>query len=289
MVKILQVCIRDGLCCSRLRSCCEFLFAFVLNLWQLISGGQPRLLPNFYHLFPMTACDRWAAPTWPSSTLWATLATSGQSHSHSGKQFSWNKSSIPFLPRFVDQITWKQCTSDFGDLGNFYLFPFWQTLVKLQVRSLSKSLAGANIELCLYSVRKNLIRHFPGVSLANLNVTSLEHLGSPLARANLASLDNLEHLENLNVTSSLSNLGHLENLNATSAQQSLFNLTAIGSNFCHGTEQVCLKNWRYDYTRSLWRLWSPTSVRTDPRLWVLRACLTSPFGRSGRVTHATLK
>jgi len=87
----------------------------------------------------------------------------------------WPKS---FSLWFVDQITWKQCTSDFGDLG---------------------------------------------VSLANLSVTSLEHLDSPLARANLASL---------------SNLGHLENLNMTSAQQSLFNLTAIDSNFCHGTEQV---------------------------------------------------
>ena len=107
-----------------------------------------------------------------------------------------------------------------------YLFPFWQTLVKLQVRNLSTSLAGANIELCLYSVRKNLIRHFPGVSLANLNVTSLEHLGSPLAKANLVSL------------------GNLENSNATSAKQSLLNLTAISSNFCHGTEQVCLRTWR---------------------------------------------
>ena len=94
------------------------------------------------------------------------------------------------------------------------------------------------IELCLYSV-KNLIGHFTGVSLANLSVTSLEHLDSPLARANLANLGNLG---NLNVTSSLGNLEHLENLNVNSAQQSLFNLTAIGSNFCHGTEQVCLKN-----------------------------------------------
>ena len=151
-------------------------------------------------------------------------------------RFLEQKSSIPFLPRFVDQITWKQCTSDFGDQGTYS--PFGRQ-VKLQVRNLSKSLAGANIELCLYSVRKNLIRHFPGVSLANLNVTSLEHLGSPLARANLANLGNLG---NLNVTSSLGNLEHLENLNVTSAQQSLFNLTAIGSNFCHGTEQVCLKN-----------------------------------------------
>ena len=87
--------------------------------------------------------------------------------------------------------------------------------------------------------KKNLIGHFTGVSLANLSVTSLEHLDSPLARANLANLGNLG---NLNVTSSLGNLEHLENLNVNSAQQSLFNLTAIGSNFCHGTEQVCLKN-----------------------------------------------
>ena len=275
MVKILQVCIRDGLCCSRLRSCCEFLFAFVLNLWQLISGGQPRLLPNFYHLFPMTACDRWAAPTWPSSTPWATSATSGQSHSHSGKQISRTKVFNPF----PSQVCWPD------HLEAVYIRfrrPRYLPIPLLADKSFHC------IELCLYSV-KNLIGHFTGVSLANLSVTSLEHLDSPLARANLASLDNLEHLENLNVTSSPGNLEHLEKLNVTSAQQSLFNLTAIGSNFCHGTEQVCLKNWRYDYTRSLWRLWSPTSVRTDPRLWVLRACLTSPFGRSGRVTHATLK
>ena len=172
----------------------------------------------------MTACDRWAAPTWPSSTPWATSATSGQSHSHSGKQISRTKVFNPF----PSQVCWP----DHLEAVHLrlwrprYLFPFWQTLVKLQVRNLSTSLAGANIELCLYSVRKNLIRHFPGVSLANLNVTSLEHLGSPLAKANLVSL------------------GNLENSNATSAKQSLLNLTAISSNFCHGTEQVCLRNWR---------------------------------------------
>ena len=69
-----------------------------------------------------------------------------------------------------------------------------------------------------------IISRFAGVNLSNQSLAALEeHLGSPLARANLASLGDLDLLENPNVTSS---------------QQSLLNLTAIGSNFCQGTEQV---------------------------------------------------
>ena len=80
------------------------------------------------------------------------------------------------------------------------------------------------IELCLYSVKKNLVVHFAGDSVTNLSLPALNHLDSPLARANLESLRNLE------------------NHNETFSQQPLFNLTAIGSNFCHGTEEVCLRN-----------------------------------------------
>ena len=49
MVKILQVCIRDGLCCSRLRSCCEFLFEFVhTRIIPVLSHLFFTLLPKFY-------------------------------------------------------------------------------------------------------------------------------------------------------------------------------------------------------------------------------------------------
>jgi len=89
----------------------------------------------------------------------------------------WPKS---FSLWFVDQITWKQCTPDFGDLG---------------------------------------------ASLRNLSLPGLEHLGSPLARANQGSI-----LENV-TSANLGSFGSLGNLDHS-------NLTAIGSNFCHGTEQV---------------------------------------------------
>ena len=157
----MKVCVRDGLRCSRFRSCCEFRFFLLPHVNYSSATFFYHLLrrPIFYLIILYL---RWAAPTWPSSTPWATSATSGQSLSHSGNQIfnkvisylpnkiisylSNKKESnlIPFLQRFVDQITWKQCTSDFGDQGT-YFSPFDEQ-VKPQVRNPRKFLAGANIQ-----------------------------------------------------------------------------------------------------------------------------------------------
>merc|ERR1712032_28898 len=86
---------------------------------------------------------------------------------------------------------------------------------------------GAGVNLLNLSVpvtRTPYACYFSGLILPNSSVSVLEDLGSPLARADLASLGNLESLENLNLTSP--------------QQTHLFNLTAMGSKFCQGTEQV---------------------------------------------------
>ena len=128
---------------------------------------------------------------------------------------------ISFIPRFVDQITWKQCipeTPDLGGLGN--------SLAKLQFASFEEAVAvrldsvGGGDQPVQPKIESLKLKHFSGGNLANLSAPGLG--GTPLSGANMPSLHSLE---NLNITSS--------------AQETFFNLTAMGLNGCQGTGQAC--------------------------------------------------
>ena len=141
-----------------------------------------------------------------------------------------------------------------------FLTPFWQT---------SQTTTEEHEEYTCQTMELKIYRAVPvfwktpyhrpfaaGASLRNLSLPGLEHLGSPLARANQGSI--LENVTSANLGSfgSLGNLDHI-------------NLTAIGSNFCHGTEQVynkhtcvytCFRNCKYD---SLYALYESLAIVFD--------------------------